>query len=50
MKQNKGYIIIGTILCLLTAFANFTGWKVLASPTSAWGPKGASADSTFRHK
>lgn len=48
--MKKSYIIIGTILCLLTAYANLTGWKVLAAPTSTWGPKGASASSSFRHK
>ena len=46
----RGYIIIGTMLCLLTAFANFTGWKVMAAPGSSWSPKGAAHASTFRHK
>jgi len=48
--MQRGYIVIGTILCLLTAFANFTGWKVMAAPTATWGPKGANVDSNFRHK
>jgi hypothetical protein len=48
--MRRSYMIIGTVLCLLTAFANFTGWKVLASPTSSWGPKGASTSGSFRHK
>jgi hypothetical protein len=44
------YIILGTVLCLLTAYANFSGWKLLSVTNAAWAPKGAGQGSSFQHK
>jgi hypothetical protein len=40
----KGYVVFGTALCLLFAYAAYTGWTLSDSVSSGkWGPHGHSA-------
>ena len=49
--MTKLYIVLGTILCLFTGYANLTGWKVLGAANAVhWGPKGMDQSAGFRHK
>ena len=41
--MKKAFIIYGTAICLIFAYANYTGWTVADSVKSGkWGPKGHS--------
>jgi hypothetical protein len=38
------FIIYGTVICMLLAYANYTGWEVSESlKTGKWGPQGQNA-------
>ena len=53
--MNKAYLIFGTLLCLLLAYADVTGWAVAESLSSGqWTPQGQagphSGVHSFYHK
>jgi hypothetical protein len=48
--MKKFFLIYGSAICLIFAYATYTGWDVWGSLKSGdWGPKGQNHQSTY-HK